>query len=262
VSCAPSCGGGYLSFGSINASYHGRRALTPEWALLGGIGIGTNDDPGVDVNLSISLAGSVRYDPDNRGSSRPFFEAGLAVAPGQDTTYRRTYANGAGEAEATGKTRTTFLQTYARAGWVARLDRRTEVAATVSLGRTWLKTDAYEEVTGSSNPFEARVDSGTDVTTLASAGVQATRLLHPRIEASVNLQAHYSLEARSGLKAAVRGFGELAPSQRDVVWLQPGARLGLRLTRRWVAEFFANASIGRDGLGASVHGGFGITGRF
>ncbi len=262
ISCAPQCGGAYLSFGSFNASVHGRQAIDSAWSLVGGAGLGRNDDPGVDVTRTVSLAGALRFDPADRGPSRPFFEWGVALAPNQETTYTRTYANGAGNAEGTGRTRTHFAQSYLRAGWVQRADRRTELAASASIGRTWLRSRAYSETEGDNNPFEARVAAGTDVTTLASLGVQATRLVHPRLELSVHLHGHRSLEARSDLKATVRGFGEVAPQARRVSWLQPGMRAGVRLSRQLVLDLFANASVGPDGGSTQAHGGFGLTGRF
>ena len=73
------CGGGFAGVGSFALGSHGRWALTDNLTLLAGASWDSFYQDGTNVSASPIVAASLRYDPSNWGTSRPFLEFG-AVA--------------------------------------------------------------------------------------------------------------------------------------------------------------------------------------
>ena len=258
VSCGD-CGGAYVSFGSFNASSHGRKNLSEEISLLGGLSYGEYGERGAAITQSWTLAAGLRIDPAHMGASRPFFEFGGTVSPRQKSTYSREYANGSGVATGEGSTYSTNYAAYARVGWVNRITRRDEIAASVSLTRQWQRVDAYAEAGGNDNPFNANLSRGTDTMSVANFGVQATHMFNRRIEGNLNVGVSRSFNARSAVKANVAGAGAVVSSERpDMTWYEVGGRIGIRLFRGATLDLFINSTLGPDPIGSSAHGGGGV----
>ncbi|MFI4975523.1 MAG: hypothetical protein ACHP84_13365 [Caulobacterales bacterium] len=257
ISCG-SCGGAYASFGSFEISTHGRYSLNKEWSVLGGMSYGRYQEQGADVTSSFTLAGALRFDPAGMGASRPFAEAGGTVSPSQQTTYSRHYANGAGVATGAGQTHSSNYSAYVRTGWVDRLSRTTEIAASVQATELWQVVDGYSEPSGSTNPFNAAVPGGTDRTTVVGVSGQVTHLFSRTIEGDINGGVAHSIGAQSGLNANVLGVGGVVAPPGDPTWFEAGGRLGVRLPRHAVLDLFVNSIIGGKQVGTSVHGGFGV----
>ncbi len=261
VSCG-SCAGGYLSFGSFNASSHGRVTLSPDLAVLYGLGYGQYEEKGADVTSSLSAAVSLRYNASGMGASRPYFEIGGSYAPSQTVTYSRSYDNGAGTATGQGRTHSDFASAFVRAGWLARLSPRSEAAASLSLTRTRQTQGGYAETGGDDNPFDAVYSHGADEMNIATVGVQYTHLFGLRWEMTADLNASQSFSSRSGVDATVAGAGEQAAVAKELAWYQPGLRVAYRINGRLNVTGFVNATIGPRAIGAGAHGGFGVSYRF
>ena len=261
VSCG-ACGGAYASFGSFNLSAHGRHRINEEWTALGGVGYGRYEEKGADVRGSITLAGALRFDPANMGSSRPYFEFGGSFAPSQRVVYSRPYDNGSDTATGMGETRSGFFSAYVKAGWVARLSRVSELAGAVSLSHIRQSQDGYSEVGGADNPFDAVYTRGHDDMDVASADAQYTHLFGRRLEVTADVAVSQSFNSKSGIHASVAGFGPQDAAAREHMWVQPGLRIGYRAQKNVVVDAFVNATIGPKDIGTGVHGGIGVTMRF
>ena len=87
------CGGGFAGVGSFSLGSHGRWAphRQPDPARRCFLGQLLS---GWDQCLSLpDVAASLRYDPANWGSSRPFVEFGAALSPYITASYTRYYTN-------------------------------------------------------------------------------------------------------------------------------------------------------------------------
>ena len=261
VSCG-NCGGGYMSFGSFNASSHGRYNITPQWTVLYGLGYGNYKEKGAEVTQSISGALSLRYSPTEMGHSRPYFEIGGSVAPSQTVNYARTYDNGSGTATGEGKTHSDFTSAFVRGGWMARLSPRDEAAVSVSVTQTNQRQGGYAETTGNDNPFDAIYTHGTDTMNIASLGAQYTHLFGLRWELTADVNASQSFNTKTGINSTIAGVGDVSATPHELTWYQPGLRLAYRVNGRLSATAFVNATIGPRAIGSSAHGGFGLSYKF
>jgi hypothetical protein len=255
VSCS-SCGGGDMTFGSLALSGHGRKALTHELTLLGGVTVGEYQEHGADVRLNAGGAVALRYDPSRFGRSRPYGEVGLAGAY-QDLEYTRAYGGGALAGSGDGATHGYDLSAYARVGWVDRLSPRDEAAASVSVTRLWQHVGGYAETANADNPFAASVPAGTDTMSVAGLGAQYTHLFGLHVEADLNGGVEWAYQSKSGLKANISGAAYQA-DRPTFVYYEAGGRLGYRVNRRVTLDAFVNSTLAPKGIGSAAHGGFGF----
>jgi hypothetical protein len=233
ISCG-NCGGGSVSFGSTDASAHGRYAFSPEWTLLSGVDLGQYQQQEADVSFTTGTAAAIQYDPTRFGASRPYAEAGMS-ATYQKITYDRGYESSTGAGSGVGKTHGYDYNAYAEAGWVDRISPRTEAAAFFSYSRLWQNVAGYTETASSDNPLGAVIPAGTDVMDVAALNAQGTH----------------------GLKATVAGT-QVAASQPNFVYYQAGSRVSIRLKSKLTADLFVNSVLATHGIGCSAHGGLGF----
>jgi hypothetical protein len=255
ISCG-NCGGGSASFGSENFSAHGRRSLSKEWTLLGGLDLGRYDQQESNVTLSTGLAGAIQYDPVRFGKSRPYAEAGISASY-QQISYTRSYDNGSGTSTGVGNTHGNDISAYAEAGWVDRITPRNEAAAYFSYSRLWQNVAGYTEPASSNNPFNAAIPAGTDEMDVAGLNAQHTHLFGRKVEANLNGGVEWAFNAHSGLNATV-GDTQVAPSQPAFAYYQAGSRVGIRLKSRLTLDLFINSVLATHGIGSSAHGGSGV----
>ena len=180
------CGGGFAGVGSFSLGSHGRWALTDNLTLLAGASWDSFYQDGTNVSASPIVAASLRYDPSNWGTSRPFLEFGAAVSPYISASYTRYYNNGFLPAEGVGSAIDRGLAIFGRAGWVARLTPIDEGAVFVDLVRGWQEQGGYTEVSTAVNPFPATVSNGVSREDVVRVGAQYTHLLFGNLEANVN----------------------------------------------------------------------------
>ncbi|MEI9905539.1 MAG: hypothetical protein WDN06_17520 [Asticcacaulis sp.] len=261
LSCSD-CGGVQASFGSFNVSAHGRRSLSPDWTLLGGFGYGQYREKGARVTSSLSGAAALRYSPKAMGHERPFVEIGGAVSPSQTVDYRRDYANGAGTATGTGRTRSSLTSAYVRAGWIAMLSRADELGVSLSLSHTRQSQDGYAEAVGADNPFDATYARGSDRMNATSASVQYTHLFGSRWQVTADVTASRAYGSRSGVAATVAGAGTIGATAKNISWTQPGLSVSYRASNRISFDAFVNATLGPKAIGTGVHGGLGLNVKF
>lgn len=259
VSCGD-CGGGDASFGSFNLSAHGRRALSPEWTLFGGLNGGQYRQGGADVDLNIGFALGLQFDPAGMGKSRPYASAGIAGGY-QHTQYSRAYPTGTGDAVGVGAARNYELSASLQLGWVDRLTPRDEAAAYLSYDRSWQFVGAYGEQQGATNPFDAQMPSGTDLIDTAGANAQYTHLFGRHIEADLNAGVRWAFNAESGVQAMIAD-GQFAGDQPAFVYYQIGGRLGMRVNKRLTVNLFLNSILAPRDVKSSTHGGFGASWSF
>lgn len=251
VNCG-SCGGAGAGFGSFSLSAHGRRALSPEWTILGGVQGGQYDSKGANVALNLGFAVGLQFDPANMGSSRPY--AALDVSGSlQNTNYTRSYPGGTG----TGRARDYSVSASAKVGWVDRVTPRDEAAIDVSYTRIWQFVGQYAESAGDANPINATVPGGTDTVNIASLNTQYTHLFGRRIEASLNGGINWAFSSQSGLRANI-GDVTVSGDQPAFVYYETGGRLGVRMSRRLTVDVFGNAILAPQSIGSSLHGGFDV----
>jgi len=255
ISCG-NCGGGSVSFGSTDASAHGRYAFSPEWTLLSGIDLGQYQQQEADVSFTTGTAAAIQYDPTKFGASRPYAEAGFS-ATYQKITYNRSYDSSNGAGSGVGKTHGYDFSAYAQGGWVDRISPRTEAGAYLSYSRLWQNVAGYTEPASSNNPLNAAIPAGVDVMDVAALNGQMTHLIGRRVEADFNGAVEWAFNAHSGLKATVAST-EVEASQPTFLYYQAGSRVSIRLKSKLTADLFINSVLATRGIGCSAHGGLGF----
>jgi hypothetical protein len=255
VSCG-NCGGGSISFGSTDASAHGRYAFSPEWTLMLGGDLGQYQQQEANVSFTTGSAAAIQYDPTKFGASRPYAEAGFSTTY-QRITYDRSYSTSTGSSTGVGKTHGNDFSAYAEAGWVDRITPRTEAAAYFSYSRLWQDIAGYTEPASSDNPLNAAIPAGVDVMDVASLNGQGTHLFGRRVEADFNGAVEWALNVHSGLRATVNSVEAMA-TQPDFVYYQLGSRVSIRLKSKLTADLFINSVLATHGIGCSAHGGLGF----
>jgi hypothetical protein len=254
-SCA--CGGGFAGVGSFALGSHGRWNLTDSLTLLAGFSWDSFYADGTNVSASPTVAASVRYDPAGWGSSRPFFELGSALSPYITASYTRYYSNGLIPAQGVGSAIDRALTVFGRVGWVARFTPTDEGAVFADLGRSWLQTGGYTEVSTADNPFPETVSTGIARQDVVRLQAQYTRLLFDNVEANVNAAVAYGFDSTFGSQVSVLNFGSFAPYPiLNSAWTEYGARLAYRFSSDLVVDAFAIGTLGGD-IGRTLHVGLG-----
>lgn len=256
VNCSD-CVSGFGSAGSFSAGAHGRKAISDNVSLLGGIAYSQYGHGGYSVNAPL-IAVAVRYDFTEWGSSRPFFDLGTVLSPSQRVSYLRSYNSSIGTSQIATTTHSSDYSVFERAGWVVRISPRDEFALAAELWQGWQHVDGYQEMTGPANPFDANIAGGTDRMNLAKIGGQWTHLFGTQIEANINGGFVQSFANSSGISAAITGVGTVVPTMGNQHWAELGARVGFRFTKNLVGDVFVNGTVGPAPVGNSIHGGVGL----
>lgn len=255
VNCTD-CVSGFGSVGSVSFGFHGRKQITPNLSVVGGIAFAEYRNGGVHVTSSPIMAGLFRYDFVELGASRPFFEVGGILSPGQRVTSTRNYGTGlVGQALGRGTTSVTGGSVFGRLGWVARLTPQDEVAASVEISQGWNRFGGYSESGLPSNPWPMWTPGGTDRMSVVSLGGQWTHLWGARIETQFNAGVARSFGSKSGLNAWFVGgpLGQIGLS--EYTWAEYGARIGYRIEKNFVIDLFADGTLGGRPVGNTIHGG-------
>jgi hypothetical protein len=274
INCSD-CVSGFGSAGSFSVGVHGRKEITSNLSILGGIAYTQYGESGYKVTDAPIAAFALRYDFTDWGSSRPFFDVGAILTPFEKVSYSRNYGivptpgfGGATQTVATqGSTNASDYGVYARAGWITRLSPRDEVAGSVEVWQLWQTVNGYNEPGGSfdsSNPFSANVAGGTDRTNLVKLGAQWTHLFGDSIETNINGGFVQSFGNHSGLVATVSNLGGtglegvVASSIGNQYWFEYGGRVSYRIAKGWAADLFLDGTAGPQPVGNTIHGGIGI----
>jgi hypothetical protein len=256
VNCS-NCVSGFGSAGSFSAGAHGRKALTDNLSLLGGIAYSQYGHDGYDVTAPLIVI-ALRYDFTEWGSSRPFFDLGTVLSPAQRVSYLRSYDSSMGVSQIPTTTHSSDYSVFERAGWVFRQSPRDEFAVAVELWQGWQHVDGYQEATGPINPFDANIAGGTDRMNLIKIGGQWTHLFGTMIEANINGGLVQSFANSSGIVATITDVGTVVPTMGNQHWAELGARVGFRFTRDLIGDVFVNGTVGPTPVGNTVHGGVGL----
>src|SRR5580698_3613915 len=257
INCSD-CVSAFGSAGSFSAGVHGRKELTPNLSLLAGIAYTQYSEGGYAVTSAPIGAFALRYDFVDWGSSRPFFDVGAILTPWEKVSYSRSYQTSLGPVALNSQTNSSNYGVYGRAGWISRLSPRDELAASVEVWQLWQHVNGYSDPSGTFNPFDASIATGTDRTNLVKVGGQWTHLLGNNVEGNINGGFVQSFAARSGIVATVTGDGTVVPTIGNQSWFEYGGRLGFRLTGGWVADLFVDGTLGPQPVGNTIHGGVGL----
>jgi hypothetical protein len=256
VNCSD-CVSAFGSAGSFSAGIHGRKEITPNLSLLAGIAYTQYSEGGYSVTSAPIGAFALRYDFTDWGSSRPFFDVGAILTPWEKVRYRRSYMTSLGAVSVDGQTDAGNYGAYGRAGWISRLSPRDEVAGSIEFWQLWQRVSGYADPASAFNPFDATIASGTDRTSLVKIGGQWTHLFGS-IEGNINGGWVQSFATRSGIVATATGDGTVMPTMGNQGWFEYGGRLGFRIANGWVADLFANGTLGPQPVGNTIHGGVGL----
>ena len=256
VNCSD-CVSAFGSAGSFSAGAHGRKTITDDLSLLGGIAYTQYGHAGYSVTAPI-IAIAARYDFTEWGSSRPFFDLGTVLSPAQRASYLRSYISSIGVSQIPTTTQSSNYSVFERAGWVFRASPRDEFAVAAELWQGWQQVDGYQEMTGPTNPFNANFAGGTDRTNLAKIGGQWTHLFGTWIEVDLNGGFVQSFASSSGINATVTGVGTIVPTMGNQHWGEVGGRIGFRFTKNLVGDIFVDGTLGPSPVGNTVHGGAGL----
>lgn len=258
VSCS-ACASAGVVVGSADITYHGRKPLSNNVTVMGGINIGKFRHDGVDVSSSATVAGSLQFDAKQMGHSRPYADIGFA-ATSQTVAYRRNYTTSDGAVTALGSTHSTNISVHAQLGWVNRLSPRDELAGNVSFTRAWQHTGGYVEQAGD-DPFAAVIPGGTDAISVRGVNAQYTHLFGRSIEFNLNGGLERAYNMKSGVNAEVNGVS-VHPNPAAFSYAQMGGRIGIRLNNGMTLDLFANRIQAPHAIGSSTHGGFDVRWHF
>lgn len=258
ISCASACLSAFGAVGSFQAGVHGRASLTDEISVIGGLAWATWDSGGAKTESAPMLAAALRWDPDGFGSSRPYAEVGMTTTPWARSRYSRSYDFSGTSYTGRGSVDTSSVAVFGKVGWVARLAPTDEVAASVEAWTGWMRTGAYSEQSGVGNPIAASYAAAVDRMNIAKVGGQWTHLWGRQIETQINLGVAGSFASRSGVRATFTGYGDIAGTPREAVWAEYGLRVGWRMNKSWVADVFADGTLGDKPVGNTIHGGLGL----
>ena len=257
VSCS-NCASGFGALGSFALGTQGRVGLSDRLTAIGGFSYNQWSSSGISVYDAPTFAGSLLYDFDNFGSSRPFVEAGGSLTPYESIHGSRVYPNGLTMATGNWTSLDRNLSLFARAGWVARLTPIDEAAAYADLGRNWLQTGGYTEATTATNPFPASAASALQGLNTVRLGAQYTHLFADNIEVNVSGAVAHGFGAGGGFVVNVTDFGPIGPTALPTTtWFEYGARVGYRLSDSLVVDAFVLGAVG-DEVGSTVHGGMAL----
>ena len=257
VNCGD-CVSAFGSAGSFSAGVHGRKELTNNLSLLAGIAYTQYNEGGYHVTSAPIGAFALRYDFTDWGKSRPFFDVGTVLAPWEKVRYTRSYNTSLGPVSVTSATDSANYAVYGRAGWISRLSPRDEIAGSVELWQLWQRVSGYADPAAAFNPFDASIASGTDRTSLVKIGGQWTHLFGNNLEANINGGWVQSFGTRTGIVATVTGNGTIVPTIGNQGWFEYGGRLGIRVSKGWIIDLFANGTAGPQPVGNTIHGGVGL----
>jgi len=257
INCSD-CVSAFGSVGSFTAGVHGRKELTNNLSLLAGLAYTQYSENGYHVTSAPIGAFALRYDFTDWGSSRPFFDIGTILSPFQKVRYSRSYVTSRGAVSLDSSTDSSDYAVYGRAGWIARLSTRDEVAASLEVWQLLQHVAGYADPMAAFNPFNANIATGTDSTGLAKVGGQWTHLFGSSVEGNINGAFVRSFANRSGIVATVTGDGIITPTIGNQNWFEYGGRLGFRITEGWVADVFVNGTLGPQPVGNTIHGGVGL----
>jgi hypothetical protein len=257
VNCS-NCVSAFGSAGSFSAGAHGRKKLTDDLSLMGGIAYSQYSEHGYNVTSAPIGAFALRYDVVELGKSRPFFDIGGVLSPSQRVSYQRSYSSSIGLSQVPSDTRSSDYAVFERVGWVFRATPRDEIAVAGELWQGWQRVSGYQESADPANPFNAAVAGGTDRMNLAKVGAQWTHLFGSTIEVNVNGGFVQSFASSSGINATITGVGTVIPTSGNQHWAEYGARLGYRLTKQMVTDLFINGTAGPNPVGNTIHGGVGL----
>ena len=251
------CVSGFGSVGSFSAGFHGRKQLTQDLSVVGGVAFSEYRNGGVHVTSSPIIAGLFRYDFVELGASRPFVELGGILSPAQRVTSTRNYGAGLGAALRAGarpRSRAAPCSGVSAGSCASR--RRTRSAVAVELSHGWNRFGGYAEWRACRRiPSPMSTPGGTDRMNVVSVGGQWTHLWSTRIETQFNLGVARSFGSKSGLNAWFVG-GSLGPvGLSEYIWAEYGARLGYRIQKNFVIDIFADGTLGGRPIGNTVHGG-------
>ena len=252
INCT-NCFTGFGAVGSVSAGFHGRKQLTQDLSIVGGVSFNQYRSGGVSVTSAPILAALFRYDLTELGSSRPFFEFGGVLSPAQRVTSTRNYGAGIGTALGRSTTSVTSGSVFGRVGWLWRLSPRDEVAAAFELSQGWQRFGGFAEGGAGlpSNPIPLSPGAGVDRMGVVKLGGQWTHLLTERVETQFNLGIARSFGSRSGLNGTLGTRNLLG----EHVWAEYGARLGYRIQQNFIIDVFADGTLGGRPIGNTVHGG-------
>jgi fibronectin-binding autotransporter adhesin len=256
INCT-TCISAFGEIGSFSAGAHGRKALTEDLSVLGGIAYSNYRSGAAHVTGMPLGAGSLRYDFTELGASRPYLEAGGVLAPSGHATFTRHYGFGAVDLPGSGSASTTNYAVFGRAGWVYRFTPIDEASAAAELSHNWQRVGAYSEGLSPLNPVPLVNGGGTDEMNIAKIGGQLTHLVGTSIETQINLGVAHSFGSRSGLAATLSGAA-FKPTLGEYTWGEFGARVGYRIQPKLILDVFADGTVGPRPIGATVHGGLAV----
>jgi hypothetical protein len=256
INCT-NCVSGFGSVGSLSAGVHGRLTLNANLALLGGAAYSQYRSGGVFVTSAPLFLTALRYDKTEWGSSRPFAEIGVSASPWQQVSYTRSYDDRGTARTGRGSSMADDFATFGKLGWISRFSPIDEAAVHIAVSRTWQIVGGYTE-NGANNPSPATIAGGTDLMNIAGVGGQWTHLFGQSVEAQVGLALEQSFGARSGVSGTVSGLNPGGIVAGEFHWVEYGARLGYRIGNGFVADIFADGTLGAQPVGNTIHGGIGL----
>lgn len=247
------------AMGYTNAEYS-RENVT----VFGGIGYGHQEYEGAELHDAPVFAGAARYNfgDVNQKGIVPYVEGGGSVSPFQDVTFFRPYANGAGTATGKGTTGTIQGLWYGRAGLAWNLTQTDQITGYGEFGQQYLSFDSYTENLTASNPFPARIESGTSRMNVLRAGGSWSHEINDTYKMTISGALARSYNVDPDLVATVSGIGTMQAQGEQFTWGEYGVKLEAGLTDAISLNFIMNGTKGGSGIGNATHGGISLSYKF
>lgn len=253
---APSQAHVVVEAGSVGGAVRGRLASDGGLTVLGGLIFGDQDYLGARGGETQAGSLALRYSPAGMGDSRPFLEIGGMLGRIGKLRLDRTYANGAGTAVGEGTTRADTSAYYGRAGWIWQAGDASQVGAYAEYGHQRQSLDGYVEPLSQANPFEAHAAAGVDSMDVGKVGLRFNHAADAGFEFGGGVALAHAFRHRQSLAVSVPGFGFVAADPLETpTWVEYGARVGYRVTRRSTLSLFVAGIAGSNAVDGHAHAG-------
>lgn len=242
------------SLGSLSAGITGHLNLAP-FEIVAGVGYASETYADTQMKGAFTAALKLRYERPLGGRFGWFGEIGGFYSPDSNYRFSRDYANGSGTATGSGNASGRQAYGFARLGMRIDVSESDQFTQSVELGRQVMRTSTYSEVLSPSNPFEASMGPSSSTMNVFKIREKWVHAFTSTVEAALWGAWAHGFNYRDGSQLNVGGIGSLAPQVSSRLnWLEYGARVGYRVTKKAKVSAFVNGVAGGD-VGARTHVG-------
>lgn len=249
--------GGVAAFGSVgslSAGITGHLNLAP-FEIVAGVGYASETYADTQMKGAFTAALKLRYEHRFGARFGGFGEIGGFYSPDSNYRFSRNYANGSGAATGSGNASGRQAYGFARLGMLIDVTENDQFTQSIEFGRQVMHTSTYSEVLSPGNPFEASMAPSSSTMNVFKIREKWVHAFTSNVDAAIWGAWAHGFNYRDGSQLNVGGIGSLSPQVSSRLnWLEYGARVGYRMTKKAKVSAFVNGVAGGD-VGSRTHVG-------